>query len=243
MKTAVREAFRMPRRYPFPHLYNARDLGGYASARGGETQWKRFIRCDSTQNLAPDEVRALLDLGVTDVVDLRGEIETATAPSALRAAPGIRYVNIPLSVDPASAGIAAEEARTGEFYLLTAENASAIRAILAAVAGAEGIALFHCTAGKDRTGIIAAVLLLLAGVCREDVVADYMVSEWYIRPRMEAVRKSYPDMPAHFARSRAAYMEDFLERLLGKYASVEGYLSTMGVDAETIARLRAKLLG
>ena len=233
----------MPRRYPFEHLYNARDLGGYASARGGETQWKRFIRCDGTQDLTPEEVKTLLELGVTDVVDLRGAFETVAAHSALRDAPGICYANIPLSVDPTSAGIAAEEARTGEFYLVMAENAPAIRAILTALAEAEGIALFHCTAGKDRTGIIAAVLLLLAGVRREDIVADYMVSEWYIRPRMDAVRKAHPDMPAHFARSRAAYMEDFLDRLLGKYGSVEGYLAAMGVEAATVARLRAKLLG
>ena len=232
----------MPRRYIFEHMLNARDLGGYASARGGETRWRRFIRADSTHALSPDEARALVEMGVTDVIDLRGAVETVRRPSALVNVPGLRYKSIPLAVDIASLGIAPEEANTGADYLGMAENAHAVREIMSILADAEGIALFHCTAGKDRTGIIAALLLLLAGVDEDDVVADYMVSEWYIRRSMEGIRRLHPGMPEHYARSRPAYMCGFLDLLRQKYGSVEAYLAAMGVSPETCGRLRDKLL-
>ena len=232
----------MPRRYHFPHLLNARDLGGYGSRFGGETRWKRFIRADGTGLLTDAERQALVELGVTDAIDLRGAEEAALNGCGLSGVPGIRYFNIPLAGEPQSMGIAADEARTGEFYLTMAENAPAIRAILEILAEAEGIALFHCTAGKDRTGIVAAILLLLGGVPEDDIVADYMVSEWYIREAMARIRRMHPDMPEHFARSRPGYMESFLRRLLDKYGSVEAYLGAMDVPESTVRRLRGKLL-
>ena len=233
----------MPRRYYFPNLHNARDLGGYESVYGGETLYGRFIRCDGTGSLTPEEVQTLVDLGVTTAIDLRGADEVREYGDPLAATPRIRYVNAPLAADIAAMGIAADEAQTGAIYQAMAENAPMMRLILAELAEAEGASLFHCSAGKDRTGIVAAVLLLICGVREDDVVADYMVSEWYIREVMEAVHRTHPEMPAHFVRSRPAYMEDFLDRLRWKYGDVQGYLAAMGVHAETIACLRMKLLG
>lgn len=73
--------------------------------------------------------------------------------------------------------------------------------------------MFHCTAGKDRTGVTAALLLLLAGVCKEDVIADYILTGPYLQKKMKALCKQYPEIPIHYLIPKAEYMETFWKNL------------------------------
>ena len=191
----------MPRRYPFTTLKNARDLGGYATADGRVTRWGVFLRSACTDRVSAEEIQALLDLGLTDVIDLRGIAEAAARPSALRDVPGLRCANIPLSPPNDTMGVSQSESLAGAAYLEMAEYLPSIREVLQILARAEGLCLFHCTAGKDRTGVTTAILLLLAGADPEDIVADYMVSEWYFRRELEEILTKRPDIPPHFMRS------------------------------------------
>ena len=97
-------------------------------------------------------------------------------------------------------------------------------------------------AGKDRTGCVAALLLTLAGVDRLDVLADYQVSELYIRPVIQWMRKRQTDIPAYVGSSRPEYLEDCLNRLETAYGSVANYLYAAGLTDQVLSRLRGRLL-
>lgn len=114
--------------------------------------------------------------------------------------------------------------------------------VMRQIASAPKGVLFHCAAGKDRTGCTAALLLLLCCVPQADVVADYQVSETYLQEIIRRLRKERPNAPAHLGRSRAEYMEETLALLTDKYGTAEDYLRAIGLTDEELNLLRGKLL-
>jgi len=104
-----------------------------------------------------------------------------------------------------------------------------------------GVCLFHCTHGKDRTGIIAALLLMLANVQDEDIIADYQVSATYLKPWFDTFIQGLPAEILHFFRTEPENMEKTLAYFHQNFVSVDGYLEKCGVDVSDIANLRQKL--
>jgi len=101
--------------------------------------------------------------------------------------------------------------------------------------------LFHCAVGKDRTGIVAALLLSLAGVSPPDIIADYQVSGTYIKVLVERFRKEDPTIPSWAGLSKAEHMESFLQLFFSQYPSVELYLKEIGLSDDQISAIRDKL--
>ena len=168
------------RRLLIHSMLNMRDLGGYATLRGGMTQWMRFIRSDAFMRPSAEDINALKDAGLVMAIDLREAEERAKHPSAFADVPGIEYLNICFADDPMHAFNPKADPPVDYVALVTGQNR--LTAVFEAIAGApEGAVLFHCSAGKDRTGIVAALLLMLAEVPVPDIVADYSVTHTYIR--------------------------------------------------------------
>lgn len=227
------------KRYPLGSLLNLRDLGGYPSAHG-TTQHGRYLRSDLPHDLAETDLVRLRDLGVVTTIDLRMAQEVAERPSALAGLDGLAYHHVDLM---AEAGFRlTDEADTGRFYRAMAMAKQSMTTIYAAMSEADGSVHFHCTVGKDRTGVVAALLLLHAGVAREDVVADYQVSQTYIRPIIDRLRLQFPDFPAYFGYSKPEYMTDFLDLFFQEFADTDAYFAWLGLSAEARERLRTKLL-
>ena len=101
--------------------------------------------------------------------------------------------------------------------------------------------MFHCTAGKDRTGCIAALLLSLAGVERSDVLADYQMTELYIRETVRRIRREHPEAAAFIGRSRPEYLEECLTLLETRHGTVLEYLRWLDLTGGELARLKEKL--
>ena len=119
----------------------------------------------------------------------------------------------------------------------TGQMAGALRAI----AEAPQAVLFHCTAGKDRTGVVAALLLWLAGVSEEDILADYIVSGPYLQQMLRAYCEAHPG--AVVCPPQSAYMRSFLRLFAQRYGTLRQYLEMLGVDAGKPAeKLRPKEL-
>lgn len=228
----------MLRRIPLGRMLNLRDLGGYPTLEGRTTAWERLLRGDVPQGLSEADVDWLLDRDITTVVDLRHNEETAARPDELKFLPGFHYHHRPLlgSRPPSRE----EDVGVQYFYML--DEKAAVRDVLRLIAHASGGVLFHCTAGKDRTGCIAALLLSLSGVGLADILADYQVSETYIMELLRRMSARMPDMAAWMGRSKSAYMEEALRLLMEKYRSVPDYLLETGLTQEELALLRAKLL-
>ena len=220
------------RRLAWEGVLNARDLGGYATADGRETRWAAVVRSDSLAALRPAGRRALLDYGVRSMVDLRLPEEVADHPNPF-AEPdshGIAYANVSI-FDPA------------------VPPPDQVTTVMAAIANApEGGVLVHCAAGKDRTGLIAALLLGLVGVAPATIAADYALTAECLRPRDQEWLEHGPGDRAEreewlrrFAPT-AEVMLEVLDRLEDRYGGVEGYLRAAGVAPEDVARLRARLV-
>ena len=235
---------------------NVRDLGGHRTEDGGETAYGRIVRADSVSNLTPAGWRALVDYGVRTVIDLRGDHERDDDP------PGelpveVRHAPFMEASEAEWEEIAEELERlddlpladaTREAYLLFLERfrpnvGAAVRAVADAPAG--GVVV-HCVGGKDRTGLLTALLLHLAGVPVEDIAADYALSEERLRPRHDAWLEA-ADTEAERRRleritqTPPEVITGLFEELERRYGSVENYLRTAGVSDEDLARARDRL--
>ena len=144
-------------------MENLRDLGGYPLAgRGSErfTRWGSLYRGDLPKQVTQADRQHLRELGITTVVDLRSKEEIERKPDPLAQEPGIRYLHCPLAGD----GRVPAPDEVPLSYMEMADGTGQMAGALRAIAEAPQAVLFHCTAGKDRTGVVAALLLWLAGV-------------------------------------------------------------------------------
>lgn len=237
--------------------YNAREVGGYPTADGGHTRWRALVRTDNLQRLTPEGKVELRDYGVRTVIDLRSAHELERDPDPFAVHQGLdgmpRYLNLPL-VDyedrEATADMEATETMAAEYIVILERNKERIAAVIKAVAASldEGAVLVHCHGGKDRTGIIVAFLLSLAGVPRDTVVEDYAVSEVRLEPVhlawLEEQRQANggPIDRPRWMGSRPETMRTVLEYLDREYGGVDGYLTKSGVTQHEIARIREHLI-
>jgi protein-tyrosine phosphatase len=234
---------------------NVRDLGGLPTEDGGVTQRGRVIRADNVRRLTERGWRAFADHDVRRIVDLRWPEELTGEPP-----PGVdvEVVHVSLIGD----GLEDEYIATLDAHLDSVTDVADHFAwsyvdfleryrerfglALAAVADADGAVVVHCVAGKDRTGLVSALILRLAGVGRETIGADYAQSEGNLMPRWNAWIAEEPDelrreRRRKLLRTPAAAMVRVLAELEGRYGDVPSYLSAAGLTESQIARLRGRL--
>jgi len=234
---------------------NVRDLGGYATANGGVTRTGSFIRSDNLARLTADGQEVVRQGGVSTVIDVRSpyELDLEANPFAWASTVGGPvYRNLPLMDEADAEGIALVNAAptVAEAYRLMLDRfQNNIGVIMAGIADAPpGAVVVHCHAGKDRTGLIVALALRLAGVSEDRIAEDYALSDTYLGALYQEMLDKKAD-PAERARlaeqlsSKPEAMLGALSHLDERYGGVEPYLSGCGLDAETIRRLLSRLVG
>ncbi|WP_351236566.1 tyrosine-protein phosphatase [Streptomyces sp. NPDC002133] len=249
----------MNRHIAFDRLHNFRDLGGYRTEDGRHlVRWGRLYRSDSLGKLGPAQAesdRARFEaLGIRTVIDLRyaWEIEGKGRVPAL---PGLTYHNLSIEHRPYDQAALGSEVDPGPYlaerYMEVAEDGvkeirQALDVIAADGGGPGGPVVFHCASGKDRTGLIAALVLSLVGVCEDDIVADFALTELATDRLCADWRAANPGRePAWpgYGRAPGAVMRLFLAALAEKYGSVRAYAAgQLGIDDAFVATLRAQLL-
>jgi protein tyrosine/serine phosphatase len=245
---------------------NVRDLGGLPAEDGNLIRTGKLIRSDNLQDLSPADVTRLVDeIGVTTVVDLRstGEVESE-GPGPLQAVASVEHLHLSLlpefgeMTDVAKDALALNRERAIQrdpenvadaFYFGYLEDRpESIVGALRAIATAPGAALVHCAAGKDRTGVVVAMALTVAGVPREQVVADYEATGERIEQILDRLRASptyardIDNVPAHEHDPRPDIMRRFLARLDDDFGGPLGWLAEHGFDKVDAQRLRDKLI-
>ena len=234
--------------------YNIRDLGGYATHDGRQLRWRALVRADNLYRLTPQGQTALRDYGIRTLIDLRLDYELELSPSPFAAprsaASGPRYLHLPLYAGASNEGIAAVEAyRSLQDYnrLVLEHYRAGIAAVITAFADAPaGGVLVSCHAGKDRTGLIVALILALAGVPYPTIAADYALSDTYLQPLYAEWLAGEPDAArrARLAEDLTSSPETMLAALahLESLGGVQAYLLDAGVSPEQVERLRERLL-
>ena len=235
---------------------NVRDLGGHPTADGRTTRFGAVVRADSVRALSDAGWDALLAYGVSRIVDLRFHSELALDPPRDLT---VEVVHVPLMpeiddeewVEIDAAGDAQPDAagsiRAVYLELLERRRPQFGAAIAAVAAAPEGPVVVHCHGGKDRTGLVVALLLRLVGVDAETIGADYALSGPNLRERTaEWIAAAEDDLERERRRrignTPAEAMVAVLEELERRYGSVREYLHAAGVDPVTVDKVRARLV-
>jgi protein-tyrosine phosphatase len=240
------------RRIELDGCVNFRDLGGYPTADGRVLRWRRVFRADALHDLSvADVVRLKIELGLSDIVDLRSSAELAAEGRGRLADESIAFHHRPLfDGDTVRADRDAARMMTlGERYVGLLELARPqIARVIRVLAEADGAAVFHCAAGKDRTGVISAVLLGVLGVSDELIVSDYARSADQIDAiidrvmSMKGYEEALDEMPADTLHAKPESMEAVVAHVTSRYGTMSDYLRASDVDDGVLERLRTKYL-
>jgi protein tyrosine/serine phosphatase len=234
---------------------NVRDLGGLPTVGGGTTRSGSVIRSDNVGGLTERGWRSLAEHDVVRIVDLRWSVEReGDSPPQIE----VDVVHVPVLGDDlddeylaelnasldASSDVADHYAWSYVDFLERFRDRFGIA--LAAVADADGAVVVHCAGGKDRTGLVSALLLRLAGVETEVIAADYAASEANLAPRLpawidDADNEVDRERRRKLMRTPAEAMVQTLDELDRRYGGVEQYLRAAGLTDEQLDRLRARL--
>ena len=228
-------------------LINLRDLGGMPTEAGATTVPRRLIRSELPHTLTDGELRAIVDLGIGTVVDLRTTSERERRPSPLAAA-GVRIVHAPIFTDDDEYPDHLPTA--GEVYCWwLRERRTGVALAMNAIADAPSApVLIHCHAGKDRTGVVVGMILRLAGVSIDDIADDYALSgvqlvDMLARDRITAVERGMDPVRVErlFTVPRDAMVKT-MECIDVEHGGVASLLRSLGLDGARIDRLRNLLL-
>lgn len=237
------------RHLPIKGTYNVRDLGGYATS-GGQTRWRRLLRADALHRLDEEGVETMLASGVTTVIDLRHGDELTHQPNPFNGHTTVIYHNISLLDGLAPAQMDEGDVLLELYKLALMQRQPTLAQVLRIIADAPpGAVLFHCTAGKDRTGIVAALLLGIAGVEPALIVEDYALTARLIAPIVADITAGAVARgadPASFQRllaSEPATMAATLAFITAEFGSIAAYIERIGLTPNTIERLRNRLVG
>jgi protein-tyrosine phosphatase len=244
-----------PRRFlAWEACHNARDTGGYPTHSGRQTRWQTLVRADNLHKLTLAGQAALRDFGVRTVIDLRLAHEIEKTPNPFAAQQNLPeapvYLNLPLHDPAANAAMDVAPSMMDEYIIILEQSKPHISGVIqsAAAGMAEGAVVVHCHGGKDRTGIVVALLLSIAGVPRETIIEDYALSEAQLEPLHAAwleeqrIAQGHPIDRPRWMHSRPETMRGVLDFLDRNYGGPEGYLDAAGVPGSCITQIRKHLV-
>ncbi len=229
---------------------NFRDLGGYAADHAHRTRWRVLFRADGLGELTEDDLAMMRALGIRTVLDLRsgGELEqsrfdVAAHPVSFHHLPFIQTIPDPEEFDRRP------DLLQSQYLEMLDTSGDQIVAALRVLASPDALpAVFHCTAGKDRTGLLSAIVLSLVGVPDETVVADYALSAAAMDRLREKIIRKYPESEERLNTIDGVFtaepdkMEVLLDYARRRYGSLESYVASLGAEPGLVPALRQALL-
>jgi len=245
----------MQRHVPLSGTTNLRDLGGYATTEGRRVRWGAVFRSSSLATMTDDDVKTFSSLGIRTICDFRGEDERQAAPSRLPEQSPPRVVH--LGIRPKVGGPLREILRTGQtsgidvrqliidaYRAYAQDHVEQYRGLFAELLRRDTHPLlFHCAAGKDRTGYAAAIVLSALGVPRQTVFEDYELTNHYWKGTSSLPGTVDVSVRAPLLKADPAYLESAFVGIDEAFGSMAGYLRDgLGMDAGAIQHLRAMLL-
>jgi len=221
-----------------PGTRNLRDVGGYPAGDGRRMRWRTLLRTDALDLLPAESQRALLDLGLRQVIDLRWPSETQQWPSVFASSDRVRYRPIPLLQDDATpyGGL------PGTYRHMFDGRAATLVEVVRALLEPDGLpAVIGCAAGKDRTGVTIALLLAAVGVPRETIVEDYTLTrDRFAAPVDDPHLTDWRNEPLELE-CLPEFIDDALQHLEQRHGGAQEFLRRNGVTDDELARLRERL--
>jgi protein-tyrosine phosphatase len=247
----------LTRHVSFEACFNFRDLGGYETADGPRLRWNTLYRSDTLHRFTAADTETFRSLGLRTVVDLRSQTEIDDYGRICIADGNFVWHNVPM-LDNVKLAPAQRTDPTppelpppGEgYYLILKQFSASIAKIFSILAGDDALpAVYHCTAGKDRTGIVSALILESVGVADETIAADYLLTEAGRERSLAWITVNEPEFGALLAQVpperrmvRPQNILAMLELVRSEHGSVRRFLNSFGVGDDQLDRIRDRLL-
>ena len=237
-RSSVLDASQPERHLRVPGTRNFRDVGGYPAGAGRETRWRTLFRTDQLDRLPPSSVEMLEAIGLRQVIDLRWPHELVAAPSVFAAHPGVRYRSIPLLEDDPTPAVGL----AGTYrFILDHRGPQLVEVVRALLAPAGTPAAIGCAAGKDRTGVMTALLLAAVGVPRDVIVEDYrLTAPMFARPVDDEHLSDWRSRPLA-VECPPEYILEALEHLDRTHGGARGLLRAGGLSDADLDALTERL--
>ena len=217
---------------------NTRELGGFGTADGGITKNNVYWRSDVPEAPTDADIERLLSSDITTVIDMRTDAERQRTPNVLADIDGVEYHHFPIT-EGSGVPESLEAVPQSYMTIAAAENMPKVMKVLAE---AEKGVIFHCTAGKDRTGVVSAIILMTCGADREDIVRDYVISREYNHKRLEAFLAAHPEVDRNIVLANEKSMNGFIDLFTERFGTAERYFEYIGLSAEYTDMIRNKLV-
>ena len=228
----------MPRSIKLENVENFRDLGGY-ECDFGETRFGNIYRSASLAFASEADIDKIASLGIKTIIDLRGGQDQADFPSPFKNDPRFKVLEFEVN---GKGRLPKDREDQVASYLEMLEDPESARRIFKAFINADKPLVFHCNAGKDRTGVFTMMLLALAGVDINDINADYMLSFPYLPKMTKETREKRPYVPEIVITPSTELIPIVHAALLERYGTVENYFEVIGLSEDEIEYLK-NLLG
>ncbi|MDQ0226832.1 tyrosine-protein phosphatase [Metabacillus niabensis] len=251
--------------YPFEGLKNFRDIGGLSTTEGYKMKTGLFYRSEDLSRLSNKDIELIKDLNITTIFDLRTSTEQKSKPNKLNDL-SIKVHNLSIHdkskefskiefikfLFSNSNTIDFEQMMHETYHYMALECHNQIREILTKILTNSNSTLIHCTGGKDRTGFVAAIIQLVAGISYNDVMQHYLESNNRIGDRMKKAERFFrfmslyrvsPEKIKPLLEVRKEYLEGALSLIFTKYGTIDSYIiDGCGITKEQLERLRIHLL-
>lgn len=220
---------------------NTRELRGYSEISSQYTKQMSLLRSDAPDGITGSEagnrdLSFLKRYGITTVIDMRLTEDVAEKPGFSACADQLDYHNIPIR-EGDSIPESTEDVPYSYMRIAKAQN---MPQVFHTIAKAKEGVLFNCSAGKDRSGTVAAILLLLAGVGRNDIVSDYMLTKENNKERFEMLHRKYPELKMKIVIPQEEYMNKFIDLFLKEYRNAENYMLQIGLSDNEVMKIKKK---
>ncbi len=244
-------------RLPLEGASNTRDIGGYACENNKMFKWKKVLRSDCMSQLTEKDKDFLINnYKVKKVIDLRSEGELTKLPNALATDDRVEYINVSLADDvdpnkPLDVTMLSDKFLRDFYFNLIDNKKENLKKVLQEISNLNDneSVIFHCTAGKDRTGVLAMLLLGICGVAKQDIATNYMQSSTNLKYNekfsegMKSLMKKFEDHLGENAvqkltSSKEEDIEDTYDKLIGEYETFENYFLHIGLTTEEINKLK-----
>lgn len=216
---------------------NTRELGGIRLADGSVTKNGVYWRSDVPVQPSAEDIHKLLANRITTIIDMRTAEEAERVPDILSETAGFEYHHFTItegSVVPATL----EAVPHSYMDIALAEN---MPQVMKTIAEADRGVLFHCSAGKDRTGVAAAIILMTCGAERSAIINDYVISREYNHKKLEAFLSAHPEIDREICLANEKSIDGFIDLFTERFGTVGRYFEYIGLAAEHADMIRNKL--
>ena len=217
---------------------NTRELGGISLSDGKLTRYCVYWRSDVPIEPSQIDVDKLIRCKMTTIVDLRTDEEIKRTPNKLSELSPFRYYHFPI----VEGSRIPESLEAVPFSYMDIAQAKNMPQVLRVIAESDDGVLFHCSAGKDRTGVVTAIILLACGATKDAIISDYVISRENYREKLEAFLAANPQIDREIVLANEKSMNGFIDLFIERFGTVENYFNTIGLSSQHIDMIKKKLI-